>query len=427
MEYCKRCCYPSNAKPTIAFDEQGVCSGCRVVESRPNVDWKEREEWLRDLLEEHKALAREAGRPYDCIIPVSGGKDSHYQVYLMKEVYGMNPLLVTYNHLFNTKLGIRNLTNMVRKFSCDLLRFTSNPDSVRKISQYMLKTVGDVTWHYHSGIMTFPIQVAVKWNIPLMIWGEEGFSELTGMFNQDDMVEFTKKKRQEHDMRGFEPEDLLNIPESGLKLKDLAPFFYPSDEEIEELDLRGIYLSNYINWSAREQTELMIERYGFETAQVRDRTFNLYDKLEDIHANGVHDYLKYLKFGYGRATDDASTEIRHGRMTREKGIEMVMKYDPVRPHDLDLYLEFVGMTEDEFMARVDDLRDPQIWERDSSGKWQVKDCIGNHVHDEGVDKVCLDQDLDAKGFISTKRATCGRGDHVYEDENLNKQSEYVLL
>ena len=131
MEYCKRCCYPSNAKPTIAFDEQGVCSGCRVVESRPNVDWKEREEWLRDLLEEHKALAREAGRPYDCIIPVSGGKDSHYQVYLMKEVYGMNPLLVTYNHLFNTKLGIRNLTNMVRKFSCDLLRFTSNPDSVQ--------------------------------------------------------------------------------------------------------------------------------------------------------------------------------------------------------------------------------------------------------------------------------------------------------
>ena len=297
MEYCLRCCYPANAKPDIIFDSQGVCSGCRVIESRIEVDWKEREEWLRDLLEKYKAQAKENNNPYDCIIPVSGGKDSHYQTYLMKEIYGMNPLLVTYNHIFNTKLGMRNLTNLVKKFNCDLIRFTSNPASVRKISRYMLKKIGDVTWHYHSGIMTFPIQTAVRYKIPLMIWGEEGFSELTGMFNQDDMVEFTKKKRQEHDMRGFEPEDLINLEDSDLEIKDLAPFFYPSDEAIEDLGLRGIYLSNYIRWNAKKQTEFMIKDYSFETAQVRDRTFNLYDKLDDLHANGVHDYLKYLKFG----------------------------------------------------------------------------------------------------------------------------------
>ena len=149
---------------------------------------------------------------------MSGGKDSHYQAYLMKVKYGMNPLFVTYNHLYNTKVGLRNLENMFRKFSCDLIRFSSNPDSARKISRYMLQKVGDVTWHYHAGIMTFPIQIAVKYRIPLMIWGEEGFSELTGMFNQDDMVEFTKKKRQEHDMRGFEPEDLLNQSDSPFEL-----------------------------------------------------------------------------------------------------------------------------------------------------------------------------------------------------------------
>lgn len=388
MRYCQRCCYPENAQPSIIFDEHGVCSGCRVIESRPSIDWAEREGWLVELLNEYKAKAAAARNPYDCIIPVSGGKDSHYQAYLMKVKYGMNPLFVTYNHLYNTKLGLRNLENMFRKFSCDLIRFSSNPESARKISRYMLEKIGDVTWHYHAGIMTFPIQIAVKYKIPLMIWGEEGFSELTGMFNQDDMVEFTKKKRQEHDMRGFEPEDLLNQADSPFALRDLAPFFYPSDEEIEEVGLRGIYLSNYISWNAKAQCEQMIREYDFETARERDRTFNIYDKLDDVHANGVHDYLKYLKFGYGRATDDASTEIRHGRMTREEGIDLVVKHDSRRPRDLDLLLEFLRITETQFEALVEPLRDERIWGRDpASGKWTPKDHIGNHKNDPGVDAV----------------------------------------
>ncbi|MGZ8267225.1 MAG: N-acetyl sugar amidotransferase [Burkholderiales bacterium] len=390
MRYCQRCCYPENAQPSIIFDEQGVCSGCRVVESRPAIDWAERERWLVELLNEYKAKAKAARNPYDCIIPVSGGKDSHYQAYLMKVKYGMNPLFVTYNHLYNTKVGLRNLENMFRKFSCDLIRFSSNPDSARTISRYMLEKIGDVTWHYHAGIMTFPIQLAVKFRIPLMVWGEEGFSELTGMFNQDDMVEFTKKKRQEHDMRGFEPEDLLNQADSPFQLRDLAPFFYPSDEEIEEVGLRGIYLSNYISWNAKAQCEQMIREYDFETARERDRTFNIYDKLDDVHANGVHDYLKYLKFGYGRATDDASTEIRHGRITREEGIDLVVKHDSKRPRDLDLLLEFLGITERHFEALVEPLRDERIWGMDAAtGKWTPRDHIGNHKNDPGVEAARL--------------------------------------
>lgn len=431
MEYCKRCVYPANAKPDIIFDEQGVCSGCRLIESRPAIDWEERERWLKELLKEYKTKMKEAGRLYDCIIPVSGGKDSHYQAYLIKEVYGLNPLLVTYNHIFNTKLGIRNLTNIVKAFECDLLRFTSNPGAVRRISRYALKRMGDVTWHYHAGIMTFPIQVAVKYKIPLIVWGEEGFSELVGMHSQDDMVEFTKKKRQEHSMRGFEPEDILHDElaiREGVTAKDLAPFFYPSDEEIEGLGVRGIYLSNYVSWNARKQTELMIEKYGFETAQRRDRTFNLYDKLDDLHANGAHDYLKYLKFGYGRATDDASTEIRHRRITREEGIEMVMKYDHVRPSDLDVYLKFVGMTEEEFLESIDYLRDPQIWESGPDGIWRTRDNMGNHIHDPGVDEVRRPLNPDRKGFIRSRpKRSYLRNDDIEEFENLNAQEEYVIL
>ena len=268
-------------------------------------------------MEKYKDIAKKNGNPYDCVIGVSGGKDSAYQVYIAKEKYGMNPLLATYNHTFNTNRGIRNMRTMVEQFSCDLLRFSANRDSIKKITKFMLKEIGDVTWHYHAGCTTWPMKVAAQYKVPLVIWGEEGFSEISGMFNQEDMIEFTKMKRQEHDMRGYEPEDLWKIPESKLSIKDLVPYIYPKDHEIEEIGLRGIYLSNYISWNAYENAEFMINNYGFEPIDgPRDRTFNQYDKLEDA-ANGTHDYLKYLKFGYGRATDDASTEIRHGRMTRE--------------------------------------------------------------------------------------------------------------
>lgn len=339
---------------------------------------------LRDILGTYKRKAEEAGNPYHCIIPVGGGKDSHFQTYLMKVVYGLNPLLVTYNHTFNSRLGIRNLNNLVTQFGCDLIRFTANPESVRKISRYMLKRVGDLTWHYHAGIRTVPFQIAVKYHIPLIVWGEHGFAELTGMFTLDDMVEFTKWTRQEHDMRGYEPHELIT-DDSGITEQDLAPYAYPSDEQIEALGVRGIYLSNFLYWDAKAQAELMIEKYNFGLyTRKRDRTFVLYTKTDD-HANDVHDYLKYLKFGYGRATDDASTEIRHGRMTREEGIELVRQYDHVRPRTLDTYLNFLDITEQQFYEWIEPMRDRDLWGRRALGEWVANDTVMNHVHDPGVE------------------------------------------
>ncbi|OGO95754.1 MAG: N-acetyl sugar amidotransferase [Coxiella sp. RIFCSPHIGHO2_12_FULL_44_14] len=421
MEYCTRCVYPANTRPGIVFDAQGVCSGCRLIESRPTVDWINREQLLRELLAEYQAKQRDKGNPYDCIIPVSGGKDSTYQTYLMKQRYGMNPLLVTYNHTFNTPLGIRNLTNLIEKMDCNLLRFTTAPGAANRLSRYMLEKVGDVTWHYHAGIMTFPIRVAVMYNVPLIVWGEEGFSELMGMHNQDDFVEFTKKKRQEHSMRGFEPEDILEDPYCPLTRYDLEPFFYPDDEVLERLGVRGIYLSNYIPWHARRQTEFIIKELDFETAQVRDRTFNLYDKLEDVHANGLHDYLKFLKFGYGRATDDASTEIRHGYMTREQGIEMVMKYDAVRPRDMDIFLKVQCMTKEALLAIIEPLRDPRIWQKEENNTWRLQDCVGNHKHDSRVDLVRLPLRKDISPFIRSPEKMSDRTVACCE------QQDYVLL
>ncbi len=388
MEYCSRCVYPANAKPYIILDEQSVCSGCRVAEKYAKVDWTERERRLRDLLDYYKGVARERRNHYDCIIPVSGGKDSHFQVHVIKNLYGLNPLLVSYNHVFNSPLGNRNLANLIRKLGCDNLRFTSSPEAVKRLSRHMLKKCGDLTWHYHAGILTLPLQMAVKFNIPLIVWGENDFSKLVGTFNPDDMVEFSRKHRKDFGLRGLEATD--SIGEDGITWQDIAPFIYPDDDDIERVGVRGIYLSNFIQWNEKAQAEMMIDLYDFGVARSpRDRTFNLYAKLEDLHANGAHDYLKYLKFGYGRATDDASTLIRAGIITREEGIELVRRYDHVRPRDLDVWLRFVGMDEKEFFASVDSLRDPSVWERDADDRWRAKDSVMNHIRDQHVEEVRL--------------------------------------
>ena len=378
MEYCARCLYPANAKPTIILDEEGVCSGCRYHESRAHVEtnWEERERMLVQVLDEARRMARERGNAHDCIVPVSGGKDSHYQVWLLKEKYGMTPLLVTFNHAFNTPAGLRNLENLVSKSGLDLVRYTAGLDSVRRISRYMLRTVGDLTWHYHAGIRTVPFQVAVKYNIPLIVWGEHGFAELTGMVTLEDFVEFTRWTRKEHDMRGYEAHDLVG--KGGIAERDIVPYVYPGDEEIERTGVRGIYISNFVYWNAKRHAELMIEKWDFASVtHKRERTFNLYAKIDD-HANDVHDYLKYLKFGYGRGTDDASMEIRHGRMTREEGTEMVRCYDAREPSTLPLYCDFLGITVDEFYRIVDPMRDAAIWEKGPDDAWHAKGSVDCH-------------------------------------------------
>ncbi|MCP3932990.1 MAG: N-acetyl sugar amidotransferase [Bacteroidetes bacterium] len=420
MKYCKRCLYPENAKPTIIFDEEGVCSGCRYHESRDklDIDWGERLEMLEEVLDEAKSLARQRGNSHDCIIPVSGGKDSQYQVWLLKEKYKMNPLLVTFNHCFNTPAGLHNLNSLVAKSGCDLIRFTAGLDSVRRISRYMLETVGDITWHYHAGIKTFPIQMAVRYNIPLIVWGEHGFAELTGLVSLEDFVEFTRWSRKEHDMRGYEPLDLVG--KGGITEHDISPYIYPLDEEIEKCEVKGIYLSNFVDWNAKKHAELMIKKWNFGTISFeRDRSFVQYAKIED-HANDVHDYLKYLKFGYGRATDDASIEIRHGRITREEGLKLVERYDAKEPSTLNSYCGFLGITRDEFFKFVEPMRDEAIWERESYGGWKVRDAIWRHKADKEVENARVKQVED--------RAFSDKNRHLYYnlESPPEKIGEYAL-
>ena len=384
MKYCLRCVCPENYAIPLTFDQKGVCSACRVHEEKEKIDWSAREKKLRAILDQYRS---KNGNNYDCVIPVSGGKDSTYQTYLMKKVYGMNPLLVTYNHEMNTRRGIRNIENMVRQFEVDYIRFTPNPSAIKRLSLFSLKKMGDIFWHSHCGIYTYPVQIAVKFNIPLLVWGEQGFMDLGGMFSHYDMVEMTKKFRVEHALRGYDWNDVLS-KKFDITEKDLLWAKYPNDEDLEKVEVRGIYIGNFIPWNHKKHTELMIKEYGFESGP-EHRSFNLYENVEDHVSNGLNDYLKYLKFGYGRSTDHASIDIRFGRMTREEGIEMVMKYDHQEPYDIEIYMRYSGLTKKEIYDAVEGMRDTHAWKKSKKGKWELIDPISNHIKDPEVEKVRL--------------------------------------
>jgi N-acetyl sugar amidotransferase len=370
MQYCKTCVYPASSAVPLAFDEQGICSGCRSASQRIVIDWDRRKKMFERLIEEYRS---KDGSNYDCIIPVSGGKDSYYQIHIIKKVYGLNPLLVTYHGNNYTPTGMKNLLNMREVFDVDHVFFTPSIEVLKTMNRLGMQVMGDMNWHAHAGIFTYPIRVAVQQKVPLMIWGEHGFMDLGGMHSYNDLVEFTFRYRHEHCLRGYEwPDFIEKAPIFGEQLdkKQLLPWMYPNDEEIENVGVRGIYISNFFKWEANEHGKLMQDKYGFLEAEVPfERTYRTTSNLDDMHENGIHDYMKYIKFGYGRATDHVCKDIRAGLLTREQGIEIVRKMDPIKSKDLYRWLEYVGWSEEKFDAIANTFRDPRVWWKSQDGKW----------------------------------------------------------
>jgi len=385
MTYCSRCLYPTNHPLGIVLDVEGVCSGCRVHEEKDVIDWVARGKKLGEILSTFKSKNK---MNYDCIIPVSGARDSHFIVDTIKNTYGLKPLLVTYNKQYNTKKGIRNLAHLESLIGCDLVSMTVSPKRVKRITRATLKRNGSMYWHCIAGQTVFPVQVAVRLKIPLIIWGAHQGLDQVGMYSHLDEVEMTRKYRKDHDLMGYEAEDLMG--EEGLTKEDLIQFTYPHEKDIEKVGVRGLYLGNYIRWDSKRQHEDMTEKYQYETGN-QYRTFDRYNDVDSFHYSDLHDYIKFAKFGYGKVTDHASREIRLRRMTREQGIELVKKYQNIEPSEkgLDLFLKWIGMGRDELFAHIDEHRDPTIWERDE-GVWRLKNSVIEHDNSAFGKKVALD-------------------------------------
>lgn len=382
MKICVRCLYTSLHPLNLTFNNDGLCSGCQVHEEKDTLNWTEREKKLVQILSSYKNTN---GNNYDCVVPVSGARDSYFIVHMLKMVYGLNPLLVTYNKQYNTDVGIRNLANLRIRFNCDILTQTVNPETVKKITRATLRKRGSIYWHCIAGQTVFPVQIAVKFKIPLIIWGAHQGIDQVGMFSHTDEVEMTRKYRKEHDLMGLEAEDLID-PFDAITQHDVQPYCYPDDTLLEKVGVRGIYLNNYIRWDSKAQHEKMLSSYGYE-AQPQTRTFDTYNDIDCFNYSDVHDYIKYVKHGYGKATDHACREIRLKRLTREEGIQFVKKHQYSKPIHLPKFLEWLGITENSFHFLIDQHRHPDLWARNDDWRWTLKN---KDLEDTDVDQSQLE-------------------------------------
>lgn len=401
---CKRCLYNEKHPLNLIFDNEGICSGCRIHEEKDSLDWNEREKKLKVILEHYRC---KSGNNYDCIIPVSGARDSYFIVHVIKNKFKMNPLLVNYNKHYNTDVGIRNLANLRIKFNCDMITKTVSPNSVKKITRETLRRLGSLYWHCIAGETVFPVQIAVQHKIPLIVWGAHQGIDQVGMYSHLDEVEMTRKYRKEHDLMGFEAEDLFGEMEN-LKEDHLQPFYYPEDNFIQKVGVRGIYLNNYIRWDSRTQHEEMIRIYQYETSSV-NRTFDIYNDVDSYIYMDLHDLIKYLKHGYTKVLDHACREIRLGHMTRGEAINFVKYYQSKKPRNVKKFLNWLDVKEKSFNFVLDNLRNKDIWVRNKNWKWIKKNSI---IPKDTIKK----DDIPFKPFIKTK-----------EYKSSDSKEKYILI
>ena len=331
----------------LKFDELGICQACQSSEQKIHINWVEREFELRKLLDRAKA---NAGNNYDCIVPISGGKDSVYQLHVLVKVYRMKPLAVTFSHNWYSETGWYNLQNALQEFNVDHIMFTPNRDLVNRIANRSLGAIGDACWHCHSGVGAFPLQAAVRFNIPLLIWGES-IAESSGRASYKDPVH---KFDREYFIKVSAKRQPKEMVCETLSERDLYPFNVPTIEEIERVGVYGIHLGDYLFWDEERQTEFIRQEYGWKETEM-EGAYKGYKSAECIMA-GVHDFTCYLKRGYGRSTFQACLDVRNGLMTREEGFKVAREIDSERPGALDYYLKITNLTEAQFFETMKQLK-----------------------------------------------------------------------
>ena len=363
IQYCKRCLYPST-KPDLWFDD-GVCGACHAYDKRSTYDWSSGKEVFADILRSNKK-----NPDYDCIVPVSGGKDSTYQVWKVIQ-QGFNPLCVTAPTDQLTDLGRRNIENL-KSLGCDYIEFSVNRDVRKRINRHAFFTVGDIQWPEHLLIYTIPVHAAVLFNIPVIVWGECPQREYGAGRPEDvNLKYFDRRVLEEYgSLNGLRVSDLPSI--DGVSESDLHLYRYPDVEKVEELGLKGIYLDNYFPWNGISNA-VISQSLGFEVSPKNIvGTIANYENL-DNYVHGIHDYQKYLKFGFSRATDVACNLIRRGLLSRDDAAAIVSTHDGLFPsHYLDKKLEDIlaeyRITMEEFLQVCDDYTNYDLFLQDNQGQ-----------------------------------------------------------
>lgn len=373
IQYCSICFLPST-KPDLIFSEAGVCAACKSFQNRDSVDWNARSKEFIDIV---KSVPKKSADHWDCIVPVSGGKDSMAQVIKVLEL-GFKPLCVTATTCDLSEIGRRNIQN-IKNLGVDYLEFSPNIKVRRKLNRIGLENVGDISWPEHVGIFTIPIRAAVQYEVPLVIWGENSQNEYGGPAADAENSTLTRRWLEEFGgLLGMRVADLPEI--AGFDSSDLIPYQYPSDADLTRVGVTGIFLGHYFPWDGLSNY-LISQAFGFESlGKVVEGSIVDYENL-DNHQTGIHDYFKFLKFGYGRATDLVSIHLRRNRLTRTQGLELIKRHDGKFPwtylgKPLSEILRPLDLTVEDFVRLCDQFTNRSLFICDSNGL-PIKDINGN--------------------------------------------------
>lgn len=364
MKFCTKCIMP-DTRPGITFNKDGVCIACQNNERKKSIDWNARYEELKVLCDKYR---RKTPGQYDCIIAVSGGKDSHYQVYVMKELMNMNPLLITVEDFFTmTEAGKHNIKNISEAFGCNIISFKPNRRAAKVISKYMFEKYGRPLWYVDRLLYTVPLYYAAALNIPLLVYGENVSYEYGGV---DDEETYSAREQV---FNGVAPGvELQELVDAGVPRDELAYLDAPSRETLNQLD--PIYLSYFVEWNGIRNYEFAKRRGFKDLTHEWDRT-NHIENFNQIDSYGylLNAWMKYPKFGHAYATDYAARWVRYGLLTREEAVKLAEERD----HNLDPkiaedFCAFVGMSITEFYDALDRLYNKELFEQNSWGQWRLK-------------------------------------------------------
>ncbi len=381
---CRKCGLPETYE-TIEFDSEGVCNICRSTKHKQiGVDWIERKKLLDELIEKHRGKA-----DYDCIIPFSGGKDSTFQLYYLMSQYKIKPLVIRFNHGFMRDTIQNNNHRTFKKLGVDVLEFTPNWHIVKRLMLESFNRKTDFCWHCHTGIYSYPLRVALMYKVPLVFWGEPQ-ADITAYYDYlNDEIEYEDdKKFNMLRTLGITAEDMhgmINSPENPIDKRDLLPYTFPPVKELIAMRYCSVPLGSFIPWDYTKNTEVIKKELGWQTDELEGVPSELNQHGEKIECfmQGSRDYIKFIKRGYSRVAQINAFHVRNGRMTSEEALKLSQEYDGRRPPSLDIFLEYVGLTETEFNEIVKgmaippyehdfDLRGdaPKVWDFD---QWYRED------------------------------------------------------
>ena len=386
MQECIKCLYKANHPFGITFNKKGVCSGCTIHEEKASLDW---EEIFNKLIKKIQKFKKKTG--YDCIIPIRGTPEYFYVVNIVKNKLGLNPLLVSYNHHFNSSSGVKNLDLIRENFDSDIYIHTKNPLTYKKIVRETLFSNLNIHWPFLAGETSFCVKLAIEKKIPLIIWPYNQQTEQVGSHSYVDEVQMTNRARYEYDLAGVNPKDIVKTSNL-IHNKDIQELIYPNSHEIYKNKIVGIYLSNFLPWDTRKFSEIAVKKFNAKSSK-NYRTFDTYDRIDNQTYMSVHDILKFKKFKYSRVTDNLCREIRFQRISK-KNAKLVEKFyqNEIPKGAINIFFKWLGAND-------------KTW-----------DWFEDYFNIEYPKKP--DLNIECKKFIEN---------FITNDQPLNKENKYILI